>query len=258
MTSPPGRQRFVIGRVDLPAVAMALLDHVDAVGLRRDRARLEIAGLCAESHRRAQVGHVLLLGQQVDHRMLRRRVELRGVGALEAADVSGELDDRALQAQADAEERHAALARVAHRVDLPLDTAHAESARDQDTVHVGESRLGRIAAEVVGGDPVDAHIGAVEEPAVEQRLDDGEIGVAQIHVLPDDRDVDGIGRGVDAIDQIRPFAQIGLALDTQMLGQQVVQPLAVEHERDLIDRGGVGSAHHTARSARRTAGRSSP
>ena len=91
---------------------------------------------------------------------------------------------------------------------------------------------------------MDAHIGAVEEPAVEQRLDDGKIGVAQIHVLPDDRDVDGIGRGVDAIDQIRPFAQIGLALDTQMLGEQVVQPLAVEHERDLIDRGGVGSAHH--------------
>ena len=54
--------------------------------------------------------------------------------------VAGELDDRALQAQADAQERHALLARVPDRVDLALDAAVPEPAGDQDAVDAGQDR----------------------------------------------------------------------------------------------------------------------
>ena len=48
------------------------------------------------------------------------------------------LDDRDLHAEADAEIGHAALARVAHGLDLALDAALAEAARHQDRVHALE------------------------------------------------------------------------------------------------------------------------
>ena len=51
------------------------------------------------------------------------RVELGRVGVVEAADVARELDRTPLHAEADAEERHLALAGVADRLDLALDAA---------------------------------------------------------------------------------------------------------------------------------------
>ena len=66
------------------------------------------------------------------------RVELRRVGALEAGHVAGELDHRALQTEADPEERDVVLACVADRFDLALDPADAEAAGDEDPVEVAE------------------------------------------------------------------------------------------------------------------------
>jgi hypothetical protein len=129
--------------------------------------------LGAQAHRRAEVRDVFLLGQQVDDRMRCRRIELAGVRAGEAADVPGELDDGGLQPEADAEERHASLAREPHSVDLALDAADTEAAGDQDRVHAGERRGRRVAAEIVGRDPVDPDVGAVDEAAVAERLHHG-------------------------------------------------------------------------------------
>ncbi len=51
-----------------------------------------------------------------------------------AGDVAGELGDRDLHAQADAQVRDPLLARDPRRADLALDAAPAEAARDQDAV----------------------------------------------------------------------------------------------------------------------------
>ncbi len=66
--------------------------------------------------------------------MRRRRIELRGARAAEAADISCVFDDRALHAQTDAEVWHTALARVAHRLELAEDPAVAEAPGHQDAV----------------------------------------------------------------------------------------------------------------------------
>ena len=68
-------------RVELVAVAVALADDRLAVGLGDLGARLEHGVVGAEAHRAALVGDVALVVHQVDHRVLRRRVELRRVGA---------------------------------------------------------------------------------------------------------------------------------------------------------------------------------
>ena len=101
--------------VDLVAVAVALVDERLAVGLVRVRAGAQLDGLGAQAHRAAHVLDVLLLGEQVDDRVQRVRVELGRVRAVHVADVAGELDDGALHAEADAEERRARLAGVAAR-----------------------------------------------------------------------------------------------------------------------------------------------
>ena len=66
---------------------------------------------------------------QRDDRVVALGRELGAVGVGQPADVAGELDDRHLQAEADAEERQAVLARLADRLDHALDAAHAEAAR---------------------------------------------------------------------------------------------------------------------------------
>src|SRR4029453_17718534 len=59
------RQRLVVRGVDLVPVAMAFVDDGLAVDLRRAGAWHDVALLRPQAHRAAEVGHVLLFGQQV-------------------------------------------------------------------------------------------------------------------------------------------------------------------------------------------------
>ena len=164
-------EQLVVGGVHLPAMAMAFLDDRPAVGLGRPRARHEVAGLGAQPHGRAQVGHVLLLGQQVDHRVRRRRVELARVRALEPADVAGELDHRALQTQADP---RGTARRARERSAPPRPCPRPRGRRSR---RGSGCRRRRASASSVAWPPrsseatqSDLDVGAVVEPAVVQRL----------------------------------------------------------------------------------------
>src|SRR5262249_10659442 len=120
--------------VELIPVAVALLDHVGAVGLAGARARGQRAFVQTEAHRAALVAHQLLLGEQIDHFVSGARVELGGVRVGPAHDVARELDHRRLHAEADAEVRHVALARVTRGLDLALDTSLAEATGHENAV----------------------------------------------------------------------------------------------------------------------------
>src|SRR5207245_1622896 len=89
--------------------------------------------------------------------MRRVRVELARVGAGQAAHVTRELDDRAVEAEAQAEERQAVLPGEAGGGDLAFDAPEPEAARDDDAVEVLEPPFGEQALGVVRGDPVDQH-----------------------------------------------------------------------------------------------------
>ena len=132
-----------------------------AVDLAGARAVVELHRVGAQAHRAAHVADLLLLRQQVDHRVRRLGVELGRVGAVHAGDVAGELGDRDLHAEADAEVGHAVLAREARRADLALDPAHAEAAGDEDAVAVGELALDLVVGEPLGVDPAHLDLAAV-------------------------------------------------------------------------------------------------
>src|SRR4051812_31689703 len=85
-------QLLAIGVVHLVAMPVTLGDHrLAAVHLAGVGAFSELDRLCTEAHRAAEVLDLLLLRQQVDHRMRRLGVHLRRVGAVEPAHVTREL-----------------------------------------------------------------------------------------------------------------------------------------------------------------------
>ena len=102
---------------------------------------LSTHGIGAEAHRRALVLDAALSGIRSMTGCLAFGSNSARVRASELAHVARELDDRELHAEADAEERHAVLARVADRVDLALDAAIAEAAGHEDRVDVREELL---------------------------------------------------------------------------------------------------------------------
>ena len=148
-------------------------------------------------------------------------------------------DDRHLHPQADAEVRHAVLARVAHRLDLALDAALAEAARHQDRVHILE-HLHAVLLDVGGLDVVDVDARAALQAAVHQRLVQRQVGVADLHVLADHGDVDlAVGVG-PAAHHLAPLGQVGGGhLEAQLVDDDVVERLLVQQHRDLVDVVGV-------------------
>ena len=202
-----------IAVVELVPVPMPFADHIAAVECARPRPRRQMHILGTETHRAAlarglvaglrTAGGILPLGDERDRRMRREAVELGAVRALEPEHVPAVLDDRELHAEADAEVWDGVLASVTDRGDLAFDAALAETARHQDRIHAREQT--RAALLDVGGlDEVDAHAGAGLHAGVGQRFVERDIGIADLHVLSDHRDVDLTGRVRLGIDHALP------------------------------------------------------
>ena len=77
-----------------------------------------------------------------------------------------------------------------------------------------------------------------------QGLVHGQVGVLQLHVLADERDLDECVALLDALGQVEPLAQIGLARrQVELLCDQAVQSLRLQPRRDQIDVRHVGARH---------------
>ncbi len=159
------------------------------------------------------------------------------------------LDHRHLHAEADAEERHPALAREAHRLDLALACRARRSRRGRGC----RARLPAAppcpAARRSGCRPsrVDT-LHAVGDAAMRQRLGERFVAVEQVRVLADDRDAHLALRRAHRVDDALPARQIGLA--AYAAGRNGAAP------PDRAPRRGSASARR--RSCRRRAPRSPP
>ena len=231
--------------VDLVAVAVALVDHGLVVGRAGTGRVVELHRVGAEAHRPAHLVDLLLLRQQVDHRERRLGVELGGVGAVHADDVAREVDHGELHPEADTEERDLALARDPRRVDLALDAANAEAAGDQDAVGLLQQLATLLVVERLGVDPEDLDLGAVVDARVLERLDHGQVGVLELHVLADERDAHVLLRLGRAAHGRLPVAELGRRrLGLEVVEDQVVHALRPEHQRHLVDVVDVARGDH--------------
>ena len=186
-----------------------------------------------------------LLGQEIDHVVGGGRLELGGVGAVEPAHVARVLDDRALHAEADAEVRHALLAGVADRLDLPLDAAVAEAPRHQDPVEPGHVAGEPLALDALGVHPHHLDRGLVGDAAVGERLVEALVGVLQLDVLAHHPDATAAARRLHPAHDLLPAGEsIGRRGQPEQLDDGLVQALVVERERHLVDRVHVPGRDH--------------
>src|SRR2546427_4918670 len=230
--------------VDLVAVAVALVDDGLAVDLARQRARVELDRVRAQAHRAAEVRYLLLLGQEVDHRVWRLDVHLRGVGPFHARDVARELRHRDVHAQADSQVGDRLLARDLCALNLPPDPAAPEAAGNEDPVDVREAlahALALLSFERLGVDPLDLHARVLLPGGVTEGLGDRQVGIHQPHVLADDRDPRQERCAFGAHDRLFPRRKIGDwrlrggLLGAEVLEDEVVDSLVAKDERHAID-----------------------
>ena len=146
-----------------------------------------------------------------------------------------EFDDRALHAQADAEEGDVAFARVADGLDLALHAPVAEAARHQDAVTVAEviGRVGR--RDFLGIDVAQVHGHAVGHPGVHQGFMQALVGFLEVHVFAHDGDGHPAHGVVEVVDESAPGRKVGVARgQAQHDGHFLVEAFVVEFERNLI------------------------
>ena len=232
--------------VELKAVAMALLDVGHAIGFGDLGARLDGAGIGAQSHRAAQVGHRLLVLHQVDDVVRRLGVHLGAVGVGHAQHIACKLDDHALHAQANAEGGHVVLTAPPQCHKLALDAALSKSRCHHDAVVAGEQLLDVGVGDLLAVDIVEFQASVMIGAGVQQALVDALVGVLQRDILAHQADAHLLGRALEFGQKLVPLLHVGLALDLEagLLQDDVVQALLVHLQGHLIDGGHVQALHH--------------
>ncbi len=222
--------------VELVTVPVPLLNLRDAVSRQRPAALRQLARVRSQTHRTAHVRNGVLLVEQADDGVGEVVVDLRRVGVLQADHVAGEFDHRALQAQADAEERHALLPREADGLHLARDAAVAEAARNQDAVHAAQDAIRPLALDLLRLHLAHRHPALQGDAGVVQRFVDRFVGVVVLDVLADDRDGDFVGRVEDALQHRPPVADVQrTGRQVQLLDDQLVQPVLDQAQRHLVN-----------------------
>ena len=121
-----------------------------------------------------------------------------------------ELGDGDVHAEADAEIGDRLLARDAAGAELPFPAARAEAARDEHAVDAGELGARLLERHVFRVDPAHTDAAARRNARVLQRLVHRQVGVVELHVLADERDLDRRVALAEPLDELVPFAEIRL------------------------------------------------
>jgi len=163
----------------------------------------------------------------------------------DAEDVAGVLDHHALQPQAQTQCRHTPDAGPLQRPEHALDSSNTEAAGDDDRVDAAERLLGTgFGLALVAGDPADRDLGIVVEATSAHGLGDRQIGIRQVDVLAHQGDLDGVLGVVHPAQQLVPVAPVDVTEgQTETPDDIGVEPLGVQHPRDVIDARCVDAGH---------------
>src|SRR5579875_418741 len=199
----------------------------------------EAAGPDAEPHRPALLRNFTLIGHDVDDRVLGGVVEFGAVRQVRMEQIPGELDDRNLHPQTDAEERGTGFSSEPRRADLPLDAALAKARSDQDAGSAFKEREPRFAFQVFGVHPTDIYVDAMVPAGVLERLDDTHVGVGALHILADECDRDRGFWLLDVANQRFPRLEVRKSrVEAELAGNQAAESSLFEQDRNLVNRVG--------------------
>ena len=225
-------------------MTMAFAHDGFAIRLMNLGARCQHGVIRAEAHRAALVADVALRHHQVDHWIMRRGVELGGVGIGHAQHVTGELNGHHLHSEAQAEARKQLFTRVLRCGNLAFDTTGAEAARNDHSIKIGEAASGQQALDLFGLNPVDLHLGAMLEASVTKALRHRKIGILQIDVLANETDLHRGLRRFYVGDNFLPRTHVERSVDLQYFADHNIKTFVVQDQRQLVNVAGVGRIHH--------------
>ena len=104
---------------------------------------------------------------------------------------------------------------------------------------------GLLVGHVLGVEPAHVHLRSLMHAGVLERLVHREVGVVQLHVLADERDLDDLAAIDDQIGEVLPLAEHGgRRVEAEPLADELVEALALEELGDQVDVGHVGRADH--------------
>ena len=205
------------------------------VGSLGSGARTEHTRVCPEAHGGTLVRDVALIGHEIDDRMRGLGLEFRRVRAAQTSHVARELDGRDLEPQADAEVRHTFFSCIAGSLDFAFASARAEARRDQDAIR-GVETTRAFTFDFFRVDVAQDHAAVVGDSAVHDRFVEALIGLGEVDILADQRDLDLELRAVHALDDLFPARELGRARpDVEQLRDLFVDALLVEFGGDLVD-----------------------
>ena len=155
-----------------------------------------------------------------------------------ADDIARGLDHGHLHAQTDAEIRDFIDPRIFCSLDFTFGAAFAKSTGDEDCVE--PFKVGRCIFGIknFGIDPRHVYLNAVGHAAMCQRLFEGLIGIFQLGVFADNRNVNFAVGGVNAVINIVPDLQVGLGRgrDVERVQHRLIEALFVIGKRRFVDR----------------------
>ena len=242
--------------IDIGLIAMTVaLGHHITIDFVGQRAFGNIGALRTQAHGAAQVRiciayfdaavFVFPFGDQGDHRFGSAGVELGAVGIVESGHVTRKFDGGDLHAQTDAQIGHLVLTGKAGRAYFAFHTADAKAARHQNRIEFGQLR------HVAGGDGfrvdivnLDARV--VFHAGVPQCFVQRFVAVAQFHIFANHDNVDIAFRVGGFIDKIIPALETGRwRIQAQLVTDQAIQTLFMQHARHLVDGVHVPHGNHT-------------
>ncbi len=242
-------------------MAVTLGNFRITVNLTSQRAFGQRANLTTQAHRAADVGVFAALfdlargiepfGNQADDRIRRVLNELSGVRLGHTGHIAGEFDDSELHTETDTEVGHLVFAGVTDGGNLAFRATTTKAPRHQNGINAFQN-TDTVLLNVFRIEINDIDLAARMDAGVLDRFDQRLVGLGQIDILADESHGHFVLRMLQRNDQVAPDRQIGgLGQDIELVADNFVEHLVVQHARDLVDRIGIETldnrfGHHVA------------
>ena len=193
------------------------------------------AGIGTKTQGAADILHPVLIGHQIDDRMGGGRIQFYAVRVGESEHISGKLHDGKLHAQAQAEIGDIVGSGVGNGINLSVDAPVAESAGNQNSVHVGEKPVRIFRSYFFRIHPFDPDTDMIGNTAVLERFHHADIGVMKLNIFAYQSNRYLVLRGAQRFHHGLPVGQIRLPVfQSEAVADHIRQMFFFHGERRFI------------------------